>query len=264
LGEQLEALAADRRLPGKHIDLAIVQQRLEDAIHRWQVLAVTNRILESIRVTYEKYRQPETLQEASGYLERLTRGRYPRVWTPLGQQVLRVDDEAGNAHTVEQLSRGTREQLFLALRMALARCYARRGAALPMLLDDVLVNYDSERAKAAAEVLRDFAAAGQQVLVFTCHEHIFKLFKALHVASACLPGNSAPPGGPVVLEIGERKKERPAPPEPRRRRRKVAALVEEEEHDEKPLALEEEDELFNEEERADYQWEEVSDEDGEA
>ena len=265
LAEQLKALAADRQLPGKHLDLAVVEERLEETIHRWQVLAVTNRILESIRVTYEQHRQPETLQEASGYLERLTRGRYPRVWTPLGQQVLRVDDEAGNAHPVEQLSRGTREQLFLALRMALARCYARRGAALPMLLDDVLVNYDSERAKAAAEVLRDFAATGQQVLVFTCHEHIFKLFKALHVASACLPDNSAPPGGPVVLEIGERKKERPAAPEPRRRRagRKVAALVEEEDRDEKPIAVEEEDELFNEEERADYQWEEVSDDDGE-
>jgi hypothetical protein len=179
--------------------------------------------------------------------------------------VLRVDDESGNAHAVEQLSRGTREQLFLALRMALARCYARRGAALPMLLDDVLVNYDSDRAKAAAEVLRDFAAAGQQVLVFTCHEHIFKLFKALHVAAACLPSNASPSDGPVLLEAGERKKERPpAVPEPRRRRRKVAALVEEEERDEKPVALDDEEELFNEEERAEHQWEEVSDDDGEA
>jgi uncharacterized protein YhaN len=264
MSEQLKAMAEDRQLPGKQLELAIVEKRLEDAIRRWQVLAVTNRVLESIRVTYEKHRQPETLQEASGYLERLTRGRYTRVWTPLGQQVLRVDDEAGNAHTVEQLSRGTREQLFLALRMGLARCYAQRGVALPMVLDDVLVNYDADRAKAAAEVLRDFAAAGQQVLVFTCHEHVFKLFKALRVASVCLPSNSEPLPTPIVLEAGEKKKERPAAPEPRRRRRKIAASVEAEEPVDKPIVLEDEEDSFTEEERDEYQWEEVSGEDDDA
>ena len=82
----------------------------------------------------------------------------------------------GIALPVEALSRGTREQLFLSLRLALAACYARRGAPLPLVLDDVLVNFDIERAKAAAAVLRDFAAAGHQVLIFTCHEHILRLF----------------------------------------------------------------------------------------
>ena len=82
------------------------------------------------------------------------------MWTPLGENVLRVDDAEGHSLPVEVLSRGTREQLFLSLRLALAACYARRGAPLPLVLDDVLVNFDAERAKAAASVLRDFAAAG--------------------------------------------------------------------------------------------------------
>ncbi len=111
------------------------------------------------------------MQEASGYLDRLTQGRYRRVWTPLGEHALRVDDAEGNSLPVEVLSRGTREQLFLSLRLALASSYARRGATLPLMLDDVLVNFDAERAKAAAAVLRDFAAAGHQLLIFTCHEH---------------------------------------------------------------------------------------------
>ena len=67
------------------------------------------------------------------------------------------------------MSRGVREQLFLSLRLALAAYYARRGAPLPLILDDVLVNFDMERAKAAGQVLRDFAAAGHQMLIFTCH-----------------------------------------------------------------------------------------------
>jgi len=83
--EQLETLATDRRVAAKRFDLAIVEKRLGDAITRWQVLATTCCILDMIRTTYERHRQPETLQEASGYLDRLTQGRYCRVWTPLGR-----------------------------------------------------------------------------------------------------------------------------------------------------------------------------------
>ena len=111
MSEQIEAIAGDKRLASKYLDLAVVEKRLEDAVHRWQVLAAACSILDTIRDTYEQHRQPETLQEASGYLDRLTQGRYCRVWTPLGEHALRVDDAAGQALPVEALSRGTREQL---------------------------------------------------------------------------------------------------------------------------------------------------------
>ncbi len=215
LHEQLQTLAADRQLAEKHLDLAIADKRLAEAIHRWQVLAVTCLILDIIRATYEKHRQPETLQEASGYLDRLTQGRYHRVWTPLGEHILKVDDAEGHALPVEVLSRGTREQLFLSLRLALASSYAGRGAPLPLVLDDVLVNFDAERAKAAAVVLRDFAAAGHQVLIFTCHEHILKLFKSLRVPVSRLPSNAQ--SGGCVISLERRIEEKP------KRQRKAAA-----------------------------------------
>jgi hypothetical protein len=55
------------------------------------------------------------------------------------------------------------------------------------VLDDVLVNYDETRSRAAAEVLRDFADQGHQLLLFTCHEHMARLFKSLKVAVTRLP-----------------------------------------------------------------------------
>ncbi len=145
LNEQIAAIVADSRLASKRLDLAVLEKRLADAVRRWQVLAAACRILDVIRDTYQRDRQPETLQEASGYLDRLTQGRYRRVWTPLGEHALRVDDAEGRQLPVEALSRGTREQLFLSLRLALASSYARRGAPLPLVLDDVLVNFDDER-----------------------------------------------------------------------------------------------------------------------
>ena len=217
LAEQMKTLADDRELAHRQLDLSALDARLDDAVRRWQVLAVTSRILETIRTVYEKERQPETLQEASGYLDRLTEGRYRRVWTPLGEDVLKVDDADGNSLPVESLSRGTREQLFLGLRLALAAAYARHGAPLPLVLDDVLVNFDARRAKAAAAVLRDFAAEGHQLLVFTCHEHILRLFKSLKVPVNHLPNNTEDQPAPVTFaepaaKRQTRKMKKPKPP----------------------------------------------------
>jgi uncharacterized protein YhaN len=189
LAEQLRTLADDRLPLAKRLDLAMLEKRLQEAIFRWQVRAVAGRMLDGVRSVYERDRQPETLQEASSYLKRLTGGRYSRVWTPLGEEVLRVDDAQGRSLPVEVLSQGAREQLFLCLRLSLLSSFARRGAVLPMILDDVLVNFDSVRAKATAAVLRDFAATGHQMFVFTCHEHIVRLFKSLRVTVSELPDN---------------------------------------------------------------------------
>ena len=57
---------------------------------------------------------------------------------------------------------------------------------MPLVLDDVLVNFDADRSSRAATVMRDFAAEGHQLLVFTCHEHIARLFKSLDVRTCAV------------------------------------------------------------------------------
>ena len=204
----------------KRFELAQVENRLSNALERWQVLTVTGRLLEWVKHDYEKNRQPETLRQASEYLTRLTEGHYRRVWTPLGENILLVDDAEGRPLAIDVLSRGAREQLFLSLRLALVALFARRGAVLPMILDDVLVNFDSHRAVAAAQVLRDFSDEGHQLLVFTCHEHIARLFKSQRVDVRRLPDNRQ--GGhdlPFEMESPPRRS-RP------RRVKEVEAIVE--------------------------------------
>jgi hypothetical protein len=141
---------------------------------------------------YESERQPETLREASAFLKQLTEGKYVRVWTPLGKNALRIDNDKGQSLPLEVLSRGTREAVFIALRLSLAAAYSRRGATLPLVLDDVLVNFDTIRATSAAKVLRDFAALGHQVVMFTCHEHIMRMFDSIGVQVRVLPMQGQP------------------------------------------------------------------------
>ncbi|HYO25278.1 MAG TPA: hypothetical protein VEQ85_10025, partial [Lacipirellulaceae bacterium] len=163
-------LAQDRTLAERRLDLSVVERQLEEARKRWREAAAVSRVLERIRADYEAHRQPETLGEASRYMAKLTGGQYRRIWTPLAHDVLLVENAEGQSLPVDVLSRGTREQLFLSVRLALVATFARRGVNLPMVLDDVLVNFDVGRAQKAAEVLSEFAAAGHQLLFFTCHE----------------------------------------------------------------------------------------------
>lgn len=218
VGQQLQTLAEDRTLAERQLELAAVETRLDQAVRQWQVRAATCTVVERIRAYYEKHRQPETLIEASRLFDRFTGGRYVRVWTPLGKNLLFVDTRDGASLAVEVLSRGTREQLFLALRIALVSLLARRGVSLPLVLDDVLVNFDARRAARAAEALVQFAEGGHQVLIFTCHEHIARLLRTLSVDVRRLPDRFADEGDvpaprrrrkrrarPVVLQVEERK-----------------------------------------------------------
>lgn len=196
IAHELKTLVEDRRLAQAQLELSTVQRQLDKALHRWRVLGATWVVLDKICRLYEAERQPETLIEASQYLAKFTRGQYKRIWTPLGDKALRIDDNEGHSLRLEVLSTGTREAIFLSLRLALIAGYARRGAKLPIVLDDVLVNLDHIRMKQAAMVLRDFATNGHQLLLFTCHEHIKEAFEELKVEVRRLPTR----GEPVIVE----------------------------------------------------------------
>ena len=185
--QELKMLGEDSSLDLARLELNSIDAEIAQCKKQCQVLATGSQMLESIREKYESKRQPETLQEASGYLQRLTDGKYTRIWTRLVGEELLVDNSTEETITVDKLSRGTREAVYLSLRLALIGAYARRGAVLPMVMDDVLVNFDTKRARLAAELLVDFSRNGYQLLMFTCHEHMRDLFHSLDVTVKTLP-----------------------------------------------------------------------------
>lgn len=86
-----------------------------------------------------------------------------------------LDAQAAALH----LSRGMREQLYLALRLLLARELGR-GESLPLLLDDPFVNADDERFVAGMEELMETADSESQVFVFSCHALRYGQLAKLH------------------------------------------------------------------------------------
>lgn len=180
-------LENDRRLGQLQVELSCVEVQLDQAVQRWKTLVVTSQLLDKVCANYEENRQPEALEIASHYLEELTTGKYLRIRTPLEREQLQVENAEGQWLEVESLSCGTREQLLLSLRLALVSILGRQGGSFPLILDDVLVNFDVERSKAAGQVLRKFSKSGCQMILFTCHEHILELFRALKVDVRTLP-----------------------------------------------------------------------------
>jgi uncharacterized protein YhaN len=185
--EQQRTAAGEQSLAKKQVELDVIELQIKKAIDAWRERAAVSLFLDRIRHEYEQHRQPETLREASEYMAQLTGGKYKRIWTPLAHDILFVDNAEGQSLSVQVLSRGTREQLFVSLRLALVAAYARRGIHLPMILDDVFVNYDAGRTRTACDVLKKFAKEGHQLLVFTCHEHVWQMFKDINVDTRRIP-----------------------------------------------------------------------------
>ena len=185
--QEIKMLGEDARMDEARLELNAIDSEIKQLKKEWQVMACTSQLLETIREGYESRRQPETLKEASTYLEQLTEGQYGRIWTKLVGEELLVDNMNDETITVEKLSRGTREAVFLSLRLALIGAYARRGAVLPLVLDDVLVNFDARRARSAAKLLCDFSRNGYQILMFSCHDHIRDMFHELGATVKVLP-----------------------------------------------------------------------------
>lgn len=191
--QSLETWEADRTEIELRCERAQRLHELHDATERWCAVELALELLESQRTQLERDCQPETLARASRYLEQLTLSRYERVWMPLGERRLVVDDDQQQSLRVEQLSNGTREQLFLAIRLALIDQFRERGVELPVILDDVFVNFDQLRTEAAIDTLVDYARGGRQVLMFTCHLHLARMCEDTGVRTILLPDSTTTP-----------------------------------------------------------------------
>jgi uncharacterized protein YhaN len=102
----------------------------------------------------------------------------PSVGVEGGREAIRVLSSAGAEIDASNLSRGSVEQLYLCLRLGLAETFAERSEALPLILDDVLVNFDPGRAVAVAEAIAE-TAEHHQVLFMTCHPHLEELVRSV-------------------------------------------------------------------------------------
>lgn len=143
-----------------------------------------------LRWAIEKYRkrhQDPLLARASKIFETLTLGRYKGLDADMQDSTPRLIGLCKDGQTVVevgQMSEGTTDQLFLALRIAALEQSVEAGVRLPFLADDLFVNFDDDRSRAGFSVLADLARS-TQVLFFTHHEHLAAIAKEVLGTDAC-------------------------------------------------------------------------------
>ncbi|MDQ1909741.1 AAA family ATPase [Paenibacillus sp. GD4] len=147
------------------------RSELMEQVKRYAVHAMSAALISKAKRLYEQDKQPSVMQRASGYFERMTGGRFTRIVAPLGEQTVLAERAGGALVETARLSRGTAEQMYLCIRLALADEYAASGLKLPLVMDDIFVNFDEERLEHSLRLLQELAER-HQLLLFTCHEHV--------------------------------------------------------------------------------------------
>ncbi|MEJ7591496.1 MAG: DUF4332 domain-containing protein [Planctomycetaceae bacterium] len=165
--EQLDAL----RSQISQLDSEIVL--LE--VHRRQ-LDLTEESLREVITRLKGRSHSKLLELASHYVQRLTDGECRSVSAALPDRILVQTSHMGEDLTPSQLSRGTRDQVGLALRLALIQVRSETQGHVPLILDDVFVTSDDARANAAVTLLTEMAQQGHQIVFFTCQKDVRDLF----------------------------------------------------------------------------------------
>jgi uncharacterized protein YhaN len=164
-------------------DLLTTQAELEMEKHslgrlagEWAAGRIALAMLAAARGKYEKDRQPQVLISAGEILSRVTGGKYVKVIKPIDSAALMIEAPSGSRLGIQEMSRGTREQLYLAMRLGLIEEYEKRSEPLPIIMDDVFINFDDARGERVVEFLAGFARP-RQVIVMTCHMRSLEIYK---------------------------------------------------------------------------------------
>lgn len=128
--------------------------------------------------TYRDNHRSSMMKRASDVFSTISMGRYTHLDTfqdGASEKLIAIDKD-GESKKSHELSKGTRFQLYLALRVAGYHEYANSRPSVPFIADDIMETSDDERAARTFEVLGDMSRVGQ-VIYLTHHRHLCDIAK---------------------------------------------------------------------------------------
>lgn len=146
---------------------------MADAMEEYIQVKTAERLLKWSVERYRESQQGPMLSKASSHFAQMTRGSFDRLVVDFEVEPPRLEGRRpdGRLVPVEGMSDGTRDQLFLALRLAGLELQLASGPGLPFVADDLFVNFDDERSAAGLRALGALARQ-TQVIFLTHHDHL--------------------------------------------------------------------------------------------
>ncbi|MEW4561011.1 AAA family ATPase [Bremerella sp. JC770] len=156
-----------------------LQSELSDCLDRLGPLLIAKEMLDRAMQAFREENSGQLLSIISDLIEQMTEGRYTQVeHDPDQEGGLILSGPNDLRRKPAELSTGTREQLYLAIRLAYIRHYCASAQPLPVLMDDILVNFDDARQLATLKVLMDFDPQ-IQIIMLTCHQPLVDKVQSL-------------------------------------------------------------------------------------
>jgi len=164
--------------------------QMSDAAERYVKVFTAGRLLRWSIDRYREEKQGPLLQRAGTIFSTLTSGSFSKLIVdferePMVLEGLRSD---GKLVGISGMSDGTRDQLYLALRLAALEMHLEQAMPLPFVADDLFINYDDVRSKAGFEALKALSEQ-TQVIFLSHHDHLIPTVQEVfgkHVNVACL------------------------------------------------------------------------------
>ena len=158
-----------------------VVAELREGVHRYVRLRLASLLLNREIERFRASHQGPILRCASAFFAQLTLGSFTQLTTEYNDkdQPVLVGVRANDRRvSVDGMSDGTRDQLYLALRLASLEHYVASNEPLPFIVDDILIQFDDQRAKVALQVLAQLSTR-LQVIFFTHHYRLIELVQEL-------------------------------------------------------------------------------------
>lgn len=177
IGEQTNKLAVmDGSAKAAEIAENMEQElaRIRRLAERYALVKLASKILQLEIERYREEHQDPVLIIGSRYFREMTLGSFTGLRTDIddkGAPVL-IGMRPGDIRVpVEGMSSGTRDQLYLALRLATLEYRLESHEPMPFIVDDILINFDDQRSRATLQALAKLSARNQ-VILFTHHRQI--------------------------------------------------------------------------------------------
>ncbi|WP_416654768.1 AAA family ATPase [Bacillus amyloliquefaciens] len=151
------------------------KERVKKTAKEWAALQTVRHIIREKMERHKKVTLPRLLETAGALYGPLTDGRYQKLYFSEADDSIMVMQNDGTVFSASELSQAACEQLYAAIRFALAS-ERESAVSLPFLLDDSFVHFDRERLQRLFDVLNQLSEGGRQILYFTCHEHVSRSF----------------------------------------------------------------------------------------
>src|SRR6266545_1446683 len=164
-------------VPEAEETFAAARRELERVVRLEQTLAATLALLRNAQDQVHRDIAPVLAATVQAWLPELTAGRYMEATVDPASLDVLVQMKDGRRRRARHLSQGTREQIYLLLRVALAQHLAKPGEVIPLILDDVTVQCDTPRTARLLEVLHQVSRE-RQVILFTQEDDVLQWAEA--------------------------------------------------------------------------------------